>query len=671
MDHINKDIVLRQLPLFEGLPEDSLKLVSSRCEIREYKKNQVIYEEGSGGDAFYCVITGRVVTYTKDKFGADTVIEYLHRGKYFGIISLLTDETHSVTAKAFNDSAILFIKKDDFNFILNKVPHLAIDLSKTLSRRLKNKSVHRKTIFESTIISVFSSYSGAGKSVYALNLALSLRKETNKSVIILDIYSADLKHSLPEKLGISDNYRALNIADIEYYPSEIIKEFTTAANYGIDLISIAYKDKNISSAKKLLNILSILVNDYHYIVLDLPAELNEFICGILNQSDFIHILTSPQPTDLKRTSQLIIQLKQEFNFQENKIRVIINEYKKAVLSYQQERDLLGFEIYATLSAIETDSSLPVICAVESEYAKAVRRISRQVGENLIGLALGVGVGYGFCHIGVLKVLEEEKIPIDVIAGSSIGAVIASLWATGRPAKEILNITREEFKQPKYTWGLIDLTFPSLGFIKGNKLYGFLKKYLGNKTFYDVKLPLKIIASNIRKKEPKVFDKGLLIDAVMASCAMPGVFNPVRHKEEMLLDGGVISPLPTEVLFRMGLRKIIAVNVTPTREDILRQYEKIKDELAATKEALKRRKWFRIKQYFQNRFKTNILDIIFSSIELMQSQMIQKEGQLADIVLHPDTSGLHWLELYKSAEFSQRGEEEARRNLDKIKKIVND
>lgn len=671
MDPINKDVVLRQLPLFESLPEDSLKLVSRLCEIREYKKNQVIYEEGSLGDAFYCVVTGRVVTYTKDKSGSDTVIEYLHRGKYFGIISLLTDESHSVTAKAFNDSVILVIKKDDFNFILNKIPHLAIDLSKTLSRRLKNKSIHQKTIFESTIISVFSSYSGAGKSVYALNLALGLRKETNKSVIILDIYSSDSKHSLPEKLGISEKRESLNIADIEQYAAGTIKEFTAADNYGIDLLGIVYKDKNISSLKKLLDILSILVNDYHYIILDLPSELNEFIRGILNQSDIIHILTSPQSTDLEKTSQLITRLKQEFNFQESKIRIIINEYKQSVLNYQQEKDILNFDIYATLSEIGQSSSLPVIYAVESEYAKAVRRISRQAGENLIGLALGVGVGYGFCHIGVLKVLEEEKIPIDVIAGSSIGAVIASLWATGRSAQEILKIVTEEFKQPKYTWGLIDLTFPSLGFIKGNKLYGFLKKYLGNKTFYDVKLPLKIIASNIRKKEPKVFDKGLLIDAVMASCAMPGVFNPVRYKEEMLLDGGVINPLPTEVLFRMGVRKIIAVNVTPTREDILRQYEKIKEELAATKDALKRRKWFRIKQYFQDRFKTNILDIIFSSIELMQSQVIQKEGLLADVVLHPDTSGLHWLELYKAAEFSQRGEQEARNNLDKIKKIVND
>jgi len=218
---------------------------------------------------------------------------------------------------------------------------------------------------------------------------------------------------------------------------------------------------------------------------------------------------------------------------------------------------------------------------------------------------------------------------------------------------------------------VDLTFPWLGFIKGNKLYKFLKKYLGNKTFSDVKLPLNIIASDVKRKESKVLDKGLLIDAIMASCAMPGVFRPFKSKEEILLDGGVINPLPTEALFKMGVRKIIAVNVTPSREDILRQYEKMKEEMTLAGTATKKRGRFSLRQYFRDKFKTNILDIIFSSIEIMQSEMAQKEAQLADIVLHPNTQGLNWLELHRAAEFAKRGAEEAHKNLDKIWQIINE
>lgn len=670
MELIDKDLILQQIPLFTGLSAKEYSLIKERVNLIEYKKDQIIYEEGAPADAFYCIVWGRVVIYTRDSYANVTVLEYLHRGKYFGIISLLTNDSHSVSTKAVNDSLLLVIRKDDFTLILKKIPRLAIDLSQTLSRRLKNKSLHQKTIFESMIISVFSSHSQAGKTVYALNLALSLHKETRKSVIILEICPVDSIHSLPQKLLIDQAYQVIELSNVSGDRVRITQEFIAKSNFGVDLGCANYKPEDEYSARRLLNILSELINDYHYVILDLPSSMDPFVLDVLNQSDLIHILTSPQALDLKKTRNLIERLKTDFHFQESKIKVIINEYKLSKIPYQQQRDLLGCNIYATLPHITLQTSDRMILDdVQLEYARAIRRISRQLTENLVGLALGVGVAYGLCHIGVLKVIEQENIPVDIISGSSIGAVIASLWACGWKADEILRITREEFRQPKYTWGLIDLTFPSLGFVKGTKLYKFLKKYLGNKTFYDVRLPLKIIASDIRRKESRILDKGLLIDAVMASCAMPGVFRPFKFKEEILLDGGVINPLPTEILFKLGVKKIIAVNVTPSRDDILRQYEKIKQEIVAARQAIKKGKWFSLRRYFQNKFKNNILDIIFSSIEVMQSEIIQKEIQLADIVLHPDTSGLHWLELYRAAEFAKRGEDETRRNLDKIRRII--
>ena len=89
------------------------------------------------------------------------------------------------------------------------------------------------------------------------------------------------------------------------------------------------------------------------------------------------------------------------------------------------------------------------------------------------------------------------------------------------------------------------------------------------------------------------------------------------------------------------------------------------------ETIKKRNWFNLGQYLRDRFKTNILDIIFTSVEVMQSEVVQHEARLADIVLHPDTSGLFWLELHRAEDFAKRGEEEARRNLEKIWRVVND
>ena len=181
----NNVYILKEIPLFSGLSPEDLSYIKKKSGFKEFKKGQVIYKEGAAPSYFYCIIRGRAVISTVDNSGKQRILEYLHRGQYFGIISALTGEPHSVTAKALNDCLLLVIAKEDFDWILKKIPQLAIDLSKTLSRRLKRKDIHPKTIFESTIIAVLSSFPQAGKTVYASNLALSLNQEARKRSIII------------------------------------------------------------------------------------------------------------------------------------------------------------------------------------------------------------------------------------------------------------------------------------------------------------------------------------------------------------------------------------------------------------------------------------------------------------------------------------------------------
>jgi len=664
----NNSYILKEIPLFSGLSAEELNYIRKKSSFGEFKKSQAVYKEGTAPSYFYCIIRGRVEISSSDPNGKQVVLEYLHRGQYFGIISALTGEPHSVTAKALNDCLLLLIAKTDFDSLLKKIPQLAVDLSKTLSRRLKRKDIHPKTIFESTIIAVLSSYPQAGKTVYASNLAFSLNKETRKKAIIVDICPLDKCHRMPRLLKSGKDYQICNLSGRPLRPEQLKARILKDA-YGIDIIYFAYANEDELWPKKVVDILSILVNDYHFVVLDLPCRREKTILTILNQADIIHILTSPRPADLKSTRALIAKLKKGFGFSESKIKVVVNESRSSKLSFEEKQAFLGQEVFANLPRIEPRvSGRLVIEDPGAAYSKVIRRISRQEGNCLVGLALGVGVAYGFCHIGVLRVIEEEKIPVDVIAGSSMGAFIASLWATGRSSSQILAIAKE-FKEPKYIWNLLDFTFPLLGFIKGNKLYNLFKKYLGDKTFYDVRIPLKILASDVKRKQSIVFDRGPIIDALMASCAMPGVVAPFYSKGEMLFDGGVINPLPTEPLFEMGAKKIIAVNLTPSREDLIRQHDRIKQDFSEKVGQIKKHEWFSIKEYLRSKFKVNILDFIFSSFEIMQSEVALKEAKLADVVLHPDTSGLHWMELYKAEEFAKRGEEEARKNLDRIKKLI--
>lgn len=149
----------------------------------------------------------------------------------------------------------------------------------------------------------------------------------------------------------------------------------------------------------------------------------------------------------------------------------------------------------------------------------------------IGLALGGGFARGLAHVGILKVLEEEQIPVDIIAGTSVGSVIAAAYASGMSPKELEEIAALVRFKDFSRW-----TFSRFGLFSNDKMSVFLKKMLRVKTFEELRIPLAIAATDIITGDAVVFTTGGLVDPVRASCAYPGMFQPVQIGERVLVDG---------------------------------------------------------------------------------------------------------------------------------------
>ena len=170
-----------------------------------------------------------------------------------------------------------------------------------------------------------------------------------------------------------------------------------------------------------------------------------------------------------------------------------------------------------------------------------------------GLALSGGAARGIAHIGVLRALEEHKIPIKFISGTSVGAIIAALYAfdieldeIGRFAKS-LNLSKvSSFKLSKY--GLFD----------NHNLKDLLCEYIGDSRIEDSKLPLAIIATDISSGEKVILKSGSVCDAVCASSAIPGLFAPVIIDNQSLVDGGLVQNLPVSVLKEMGADYLLSL-----------------------------------------------------------------------------------------------------------------
>ncbi len=177
----------------------------------------------------------------------------------------------------------------------------------------------------------------------------------------------------------------------------------------------------------------------------------------------------------------------------------------------------------------------------------------------VGLALGGGGARGLAHIGVLKVLESEGIPVDLLAGTSMGGLIACLYAAGLSAEQLeaeaLRMTSRRMLFP-----LTDASLLRRGLFKGQHVVDYLETILGGCTFADLRLPVAVVAVDLLARREVVLATGPVCEAVRATIAVPGVFTPVETDGQMLIDGGVLNNVPGDVARRMGADVLVAVDV---------------------------------------------------------------------------------------------------------------
>lgn len=173
----------------------------------------------------------------------------------------------------------------------------------------------------------------------------------------------------------------------------------------------------------------------------------------------------------------------------------------------------------------------------------------------LGLALGSGSARGFAHLGILKVLEDNDIPIDFISGSSMGAVIGSIYACGTDLDMIIKFAKT-LDEKEY----LDVVIPRRGFIKGEKFTELITLFTKGYTFDQTKIPLNVVAYNLTEDKHVIFNSGKICEAVRASMSIPGVFLPFERDGIVYVDGGVVDRVPSETARNMGADVVIGVDV---------------------------------------------------------------------------------------------------------------
>lgn len=259
-------------------------------------------------------------------------------------------------------------------------------------------------------------------------------------------------------------------------------------------------------------------------------------------------------------------------------------------------------------------------------AKLRRRKSQRVG-----LALGGGFARGLAHIGVIKVLEENDIPIACLAGTSVGSIIAGAYASGASVEEMAGVARKVRWKDFASW-----TLSTMGLASNKRMEAFLKRIFRSLRFEDMKRPLAVVATDLRAGRPVIFTSGELVPAVRASCAYPGLFLPVAYQGAWLADGGLVAAVPAQAVKNLGADIVIGVTLESINPNVEPQ---------------------------------NVMDVLSRSLSIAQRTAEPVWRAQTDAVVAPVVNGYRWDEFERADELMAAGEKAMREALPEVQRLL--
>lgn len=311
-----------------------------------------------------------------------------------------------------------------------------------------------------------------------------------------------------------------------------------------------------------------------------------------------------------------------------------------------------------LSASQANSRLGDV-GESHEFASIASRGLR------VGLVLSAGGARGLAHVGVIQVLEENGIPITAIAGTSMGAYVGAVYATGIDGGRLEQLARE-IPDRRALREMLDFNLPpTAGLIRGNKLRRHLERTLGEQTFEQLQRRLIIVAADLDALQSHVFHSGPVAPAVHASAAIPGICSPVVIDGNRYTDGGAVDPLPVSLIREyFDLDVVIAVNVLPT-------YADLEESRITTFATLIKKSSFmsRLLRPVNLLADGNVLDTFRRALMCAQIGLVEKEARRADVLIHPYHKGSSWADFENHARYIQTGRRAAEAALPAIRSLL--
>lgn len=645
---------LKRNLVFGELASEDLNKLAQRLKPLSLPKGSLLFKQGEKGDTFYLITSGQVRVLMQTGL-QERVVAYLSRGDSLGETSLLTGQPHSTTVRLDTTAEFLALAKKDFEEIVQDNPSILLHLSRILSHRLLAASRAREKDearpSRPGLFAVVCALEPEDRLLFCSQLAISLIEQTRKKILLVDL--TEPSGRIAEILGLKcvpTTEQMLREQDMR--DPAVIENLILRHPSGLEMICLAPSVLAGRLFRAIFMFANMLRENYDYVLVCVGDNLSPVEKAILEQVD--QVVEAGATGQKERTQYLHGTLQALLPGQGHKIHVWLTDAGSPPYPAEYESDKVPWSPLIREALAKGSSPFEAI----AKYPKAqigIDRVARHIAGLRIGLALGAGGALGYTMIGVWKVLNREHIHPDVIAGTSIGALIGAACASGLSPEVIEAIALKIDKAWVYESVFWDLSVPRSGFLPGTTLLRFLRSIFGQREFKDLEIPFTCVATDITTGELVFLRDGRVAEAVRASSGIPIVFKPFPYRGKFLVDGSLVEPLPTRALSSMGADILLAVNLSLPPEE--------KRKAARGPRA-------QIESLVPMTFRApHMGDILFKTIYTMQYEISKSLLQLAHVLVQPDLRGFSWNEFHRAKELIEAGERACEEMLPKIKSFL--
>jgi NTE family protein/lysophospholipid hydrolase len=584
--------------LFGPLDESMLKFVEARVEWVRLRAGETLFAEGDKGEDLYFVLGGRLRAVTGD----GRVLNEMTRGESIGEIALLTGEPRTASVVAVRDSDLVRVSQRAFEEIVEKYPRVMQTIARIVVQRLRAKE------------------------------GLGVSARTGKCIAVLTAGTGNRSEHFTERL-----VKALGILGPTLHLSALRLDAL------LNRPGIAAVDEEDAAGIRLTAWLDEQESHHQFLVYETDGTDSPWARRCLRQADEI-LLVADAGSDpaLSLVEKSLLGAKDS-----------VSKARQTLVMLHADGSRLPTGTARWFSGRNIQRNFHVRLDTEDDFG----RVARCIGDAAIGLVLGGGGARGLAHIGVVRALREAGVPIDMIGGTSMGAVMASLVAMGQDWDQMLETNREAWLRDKPHK---EYSLPFISLIRSRRLDAMARKIWGEIDIEDLWISFFCISCNLSTSATVIHERGSLWKAIRASASLPGVFVPVLKDGNILVDGGLVNNLPGDIMRQRACRTLIVVDVGSEQEFTFKL-----PEFPSPWQFLRSRIL-----PFQTRIEVpHIVDVLIRTTDVSSSQKTRDVKRNADVCLRPPIDAYGVLQFEALDEIAAVGYDYARAKMEELRSDV--